>query len=138
MTILDAQALIAYLRGEPAQDTVTAVLRDGDAALGAPNLAEAVDVLTRRYGVSRERLRTTLDPLLDQTIQVLPFEQLHAWRAGELRAAHYHRSRRPLSAADCSLLALATGDDRVASSDTHLLAVAEAEGIATLALPQAG
>lgn len=134
MTILDAQALTAYLRGERAEEAVSGILREGEAAVGALNLAEAIDVLTRRYGASRERLRRTVDPLLDQVIRVVAFEERHAWRVGELRARHYHRTRRPVSSADCALIALAGPDDRVATSDQHLIAVADAEGLATVPL----
>lgn len=134
MTLLDAYALIAFLTGDRAAARVRALLRDADAGIGAINLAEAVDVMIRRRDADVAQLRRKLEPLLDRALVAVPFEPHHAWRAGELRAAHYHRTRRPISAADCALLAIAKEGDAVATADPHVLAVARAEGIQTVTL----
>lgn len=63
-----------------------------------------------------------------------PAERLHAWRAAELRVKHYHRTRRPLSLGDCLLLAMTNQQDRLATSDPHVLAAAEEGRIAWIAL----
>lgn len=52
MNVLDASALIAFLRGEPGQREVEAILRAGRAAISAGNLAEVVDLLGRRGRLS--------------------------------------------------------------------------------------
>lgn len=134
MTLLDAYALIAFLTGEPAGAEVRTLLRGGDVGIGAVNLAEAVDVMARRRQTDVEVLRRTLDPLLDRSLITVAFEPHHAWRAGELRGKHYHRTRRPVSAADCALLAIAGEGDTVATADSHMLAVAAAEGVPTIRL----
>jgi PIN domain nuclease of toxin-antitoxin system len=133
--LLDAYGLIAFLAGENAGSSVRAILREGDAGIGAVNLAETIDVMVRRRGVPAAALRQTLEPLLDSTLATIALEPHHAWRAGELRASHYHRTNRPISAADCALLAIAGDTDSVATADVHLLAVAEAEGVPTVRLP---
>lgn len=59
-------------------------------------------------------------------------------RAGQLRAAHYHRTTSPLSLADC--VALAVADDRgeaLATADPSLAAMARAEGVEVIGLPDA-
>lgn len=53
---VDAFALIALLRDEPAAGEVEGLLRRGEAAVTAINLAEALDVLERVDGVPRARL----------------------------------------------------------------------------------
>jgi predicted nucleic acid-binding protein len=59
-----------------------------------------------------------------------------AWLAAEVRVSEYHRSKRPLSMADCMLLAhaLSTGD-AVATSDAHVAHVARSRGLTIVALP---
>ncbi|MGI8903232.1 MAG: PIN domain-containing protein [Solirubrobacteraceae bacterium] len=97
MTLLDAYALIAFLSGESGAREVRDLLREGGTAIGAVNLAEVVDAMTRRRGVDSARLRLKIEPLLDRALLTIAFEPQHAWRAGELRAKHYHRTRRPIS-----------------------------------------
>jgi hypothetical protein len=54
--------------------------------------------------------------------------------AVRLRAKHYHRARRPLSLADCICVAATGSDGAVATADEAMLAMAEAEGIRSIAL----
>jgi len=58
-----------------------------------------------------------------------------AFKAARLRIEHYRRRERPLSLADCFLLAAASPEDRVATADPSVSEVARAEGIELLALP---
>jgi hypothetical protein len=58
-----------------------------------------------------------------------------AQRAAEIRAQHYHRSKRPISLADAILIASAGPDDRIATADPDVLAVAGAEGLGVVRLP---
>ncbi|MFZ2114654.1 MAG: PIN domain-containing protein [Solirubrobacteraceae bacterium] len=133
-TLIDASAIIALLGAEPAAGEVQEMLNHG-AALTTLNLAEAIDRLKRRYDLEIERTRPVIEGLLAKNLMLLPLGPAQAWRAGEIRAAHYHRSRCPISLADAVLLASAPGGGRIASSDGSLLRVAASEGIATVALP---
>jgi predicted nucleic acid-binding protein len=133
-TLIDASALIALLGAEPAAGEVQELLRSG-AAMTTLNLAEAIDRLKRRYDLEIERTRPVIEGLLAKSLTLLPLGAAQAWRAGEIRAAHYHRSRCPISLADAVLVASAPAGGRIASSDGPLLRVAASEGIATAALP---
>jgi PIN domain nuclease of toxin-antitoxin system len=133
-TLIDASALIALLGAEPAAGEVQELLNRG-AAMTTVNLAEAIDRLKRRYDLEVERTRPVIEGLLAKNLELLPLEPSHAWRAGEIRAAHYHRSRCPISLADAVLVASAPAGGLIASSDGPVLSVAASEGIATAALP---
>ncbi len=132
-TLIDASALIALLGAEPAAGEVQEMLNHG-AAMSTLNLAEAIDRLERRYGLEVERTRPVIEGLLVKSLVLLPLGPAQAWRAGEIRAAHYHRSRCPISLADAVLVASVPAGGRIASSDGPLLAVAANEGIDTVAL----
>ncbi|HUH81409.1 MAG TPA: PIN domain-containing protein [Solirubrobacteraceae bacterium] len=134
-TILDAFALIALMREEPAADQVEALLRAGDVAITAVNLAEALDVLQRIQGISRERLEEVTVPLVAERIKLIPTDERIARDAADIRARRYHRTRSPLSLADCVLLATAGPSDPIATADAPLIRVAEAENIKINALP---
>ncbi len=133
-TLIDASALIALLGAEPAAAEVKEML-DRGAVMTTLNLAEAVDRLKRRYDLEVERTRPVIEGLLAKNLMLLPLGPAQAWRAGEIRAAHYHRSRCPISLADAVLVASTPAGGRIASSDAPLLSVAASEGIATAALP---
>lgn len=133
-TLIDASALIALLGAEPAAGEVQELLRSG-AAMTTLNLAEAVDRLKRRYDLEIEQTRPVIEGLLTKSLTLLPLGPAQAWRAGEIRAAHYHRSRCPISLADAVLVASAPAGGRIASSDGALLQVAASEGVVTTALP---
>lgn len=132
--LLDAFALIALLADEPAADQVERLLRRGEAAITVINLAEAVDVLQRVQKIGRERLDAVLDPLLGEPLQLLGIDLLIALAAADIRARRYHRTRSPLSLADCVLLAAAAPGDSVATADEALIRAARAEGIAVTRL----
>lgn len=134
--LLDAFALIALLADEPAAEEVEALLRAGEAAITAVNLAEALDVLQRVQGIPRERLQEVTMPLVGDRMKLLPIDELIARDAADIRARRYHRTRAPLSLADCILLA-ATGDsDVLATADGPLIRVAEAENLQVRKLPR--
>lgn len=129
MIVLDASALIALARSEPAAAEVEEVIRSGDAAISAVNAAEVTDILLRRHAVALE----TFDALVSK-LEVRPAALAEARRAGELRARYYHRTRRPLSLADCFLLASAGSNDRIATSDQAIVDTAAAEGLSVVPL----
>lgn len=134
--LLDAFALIALLRDEPAADEVEAILRRGEAAMSAVNLAEALDVLQRVDGVDRARLDALTGPLIRESLALLAVEERTARDGADIRARRYHRTRAPLSLADCLLLAAARGAQAVvATADRPLASAARAEEIEVAALP---
>jgi predicted nucleic acid-binding protein len=136
LTLLDAYALIALLADEPAADEVEDLLREGNCRVVVVNLAEAADISQRVHGLTRDELQATLRPLfLGDVLSALRSEEGDAWRAAELRIRHYHRKDRPLSLADCFLLAHAAAGESLATADPPLAAAARTEGIEVIALP---
>ena len=126
MILLDASAMLAHLTGQPRGRAVTALLAQGGLGMATVNLAETVDVLSRRVG--RERAYDALAPLVDGPVaHVVALDAARAWRVGELRARHYHRTRRPVSLADCALLACAELDDSIATLDAMVVEMAREE-----------
>ena len=141
MTVLDAQAVVAFLRGEPAAAEVAALLRDRDdpPVVSAVNEAEILDVLVRIMGRTVDEVEQRLDWLRAGGLDVIPVDEPLARSAGRLRAAHYDRAVHPISLADCVALATALArGDRLATSDPPLADVARREGCAVLALPDSG
>jgi predicted nucleic acid-binding protein len=136
--LLDAYALIAFLVGGPATTQVRAILREGDAAVATANLAEALDASQRVHGLPIPRALEILDPLLEGPLVAVSLDADVARRAAEIRAEHYHRSSRPISLADAVLIASARQDDRIATADPDVLAVADAEQRGSVRLPDQG
>jgi ribonuclease VapC len=134
--LLDAFALIALLAEEPAADEVEALLRSGDAAITAVNLAEALDVLQRVQGIPSERLQEVTTPLVGERMKLLPIDERIARDAADIRARRYHRTRAPLSLADCILLAATGESDTLATADRPLIRSAEAENVQVKTLPR--
>ncbi len=127
--LLDAFALIALLADEPAAARVEALIRTGDATMTAVNLAEALDVLQRVEGIPRTRLEELTGPLVGERIGLRDVDEQIARDAADIRARRYHRTRSPLSLADCILLAAAGSEDSIATADRPLLRAADAEGL---------
>jgi PIN domain nuclease of toxin-antitoxin system len=138
MTLLDAYALVAFLVGGPAAASVRGLLREGGTSVATANLAEALDVSARRYGLPIERAMEVIEPLLDGTLATVSLDLVCARRAATIRARHYRRASRPISLADAVLIATAGPGDRIATADPDVLAVAAAEAVATLTLPSQG
>lgn len=134
MVVLDSFAAIALLTGEPAASQVLALL--GDARLVSTGVAEVIDRLVRVHGQSEEEVALDLAEL--GLLDALPVDAVDGLGAGLLRAHHYHRSRRAVSLADCVVGQVARrAGASVATADPHLLDLCDAEGIATVALPDA-
>jgi uncharacterized protein with PIN domain len=133
--LLDAFAVIAFLRDEPAADEVGDLIGSGDAGLLAPNVAEISDRLVRVYDQAAERVRDGVETLASTSGLTLRGVTVpDGWRAAAIRSRHYHRTDCPISLADSFLLACAGPDDRIATADPPLLNVARAERIAWTAL----
>lgn len=137
MTVLDAYAVLALLKGEPAAAEVQRLLDSGTGALTALGVAEVVDHLVRLVGASEE------DAALDLAQLGLagpdPVDGDLALQAGLLRARHYHRRNCAVSLADCVAAETARSlGSPVATSDPHLLDVCRDEGIGVIPLPDNG
>jgi predicted nucleic acid-binding protein len=135
VTLLDANALIAVVRGEPAMEEVLRILRDGSAAITATNLAEVYDSVARRFGVPHTDIADVVEPLIEGPLKPIAVDVGLARRAAEIRSVHYHRKHQSLSLADATLLAAPGPADKIASSDATVLAVAAELGIETIELP---
>ena len=86
MTLLDAYALVAFLVAGPAAAEVRAILREGHAVVATANLAEALDVSQRLYGLPIARAMDVLEPVFDGHLAVRPLDVPLARRAAEIRA----------------------------------------------------
>ena len=135
MTVLDAYAVLAFLRAEPAAAEVKALLKPRDAALTTVGVAEVLDHLIRIVGADEED--ATLDVAQLGLLDGIPVTPDLGAAAGRLRARHYHRKLRAVSMADCIAAETARSkDEALATSDPHLLDVCHAESIAHVVLPQ--
>jgi predicted nucleic acid-binding protein len=134
MTVLDAFAVVALLKGEPAAPEVQRLLDDGGASLTASGVAEVVDHLVRLVGATEDEAALDLAQLALADPE--PLDASVCLRAGMTRARHYHRTRRPVSVADCVLAEVArAGASPVATSDPPLLEMCREEGIGVVVLP---
>jgi PIN domain nuclease of toxin-antitoxin system len=133
--LLDAYALLALARREEAGDDVEALIRSEPVGMAAANLFEASERLMRLYGWTPTDTSEQLGQLVGKHIRVVALDEGVAWRGAVIRARYYHRDTCELSLADCVLLASAEPDDSVATSDPAVAAVARAEGIGLIALP---
>ena len=131
MSVFDAQAIVALLRGEPTADHVaTLMVRAGErAAIASPNIAEVIDVLVRINTRSTDEVLEKLDWLAAGGLETLPVDDGTARLAGVIHARRYHRTHRAVSMADCFALAtaLVQGDELV-TGDKALARVAGEEG----------
>jgi len=134
LTVLDAYAVIAFLRDEPAADQVRALLAAGDAALTAVGLGEVLDHLVRLAGGEEESVALDIAEL--GLLDAIAIDAPIGAAAGRLRARHYHRIRRAVSMADCLAAETARAlAQPLATADPHLLDVCHAEDIAAIVLP---
>jgi predicted nucleic acid-binding protein len=124
------------VRARRADSRRAEIWRRGDAAITSINLAETVDVASRVYGVDIEDVVEALQtPLVRGELRLIVPGRADAWRAAHFRVRYYSRREQPVSIADCFLLAAAGPGDRIATSDPAVAAVARAEGIELVALP---
>lgn len=132
--ILDAYAVLALLKGEPAAAPVAALLTRGDVRITSVGFAEIVDHLVRIVGSSEDD--AVLDVAQLGLADALPVDAMIGSAAGALRARHYRRRHRAVSLADC-VAAEAARNVGVAlvSADPHLLDLCRDEGIDRVPLP---
>lgn len=142
MILLDAFAVIAYLKAEPVvAPRVKRLLlpRQGQrqpVAISALNSAEVIDHLVRGCDVDPDDSVADVAQLGLLTVDV---DERISRRAGLLRAQHYHARRRPVSLADCvaaATLLLLPQLDALATADGDLLDLVHAEGGGVRPLPR--
>ncbi len=132
--VLDAYAVIAALVGERACAEVAPLLEDG--VVCAPNLAEVLDVCVRVHANDERIVRERVGWLLSGGLEVAALESAVALDAGALRAKHYRRRHCDVSHGDCFALALAKHRGlALATSDPDLAAIARAEDVELISLP---
>jgi predicted nucleic acid-binding protein len=135
VVLLDAYALIALFGHEPVASEVQQLIDRQEAGMTAANLAEVIDVMNRIYEVPSDEVDLALDALFPHEMTLIPLGETTARAAGSLRAAYYGRRGKPLSLADCFLLAAAGPGDSVATADAHVAEVARLEQIEVVPLP---
>ena len=133
MTILDAYAVLAFLKDEAAASEVEALISARGTTLTVVGLAEVLDHLIRISGADEEDASLDVAQLgLDDPV---PIDEKLAAAAGRLRARRYHRTRCAVSLADCLAAEAARANDRaLATSDPALLDLCHEEGIAVVVL----
>jgi predicted nucleic acid-binding protein len=135
MILLDAFALIALQRDEPAAEAVTGMIASGDAGVPSIILAEVLDLLVRAHGVPADRLFEAVSGLFAAGLTMIHTRDETPWIAARLRSRHYRARGSALSLPDCVLLATAGPGDAIATADRPILAAAQAEGIDVRPLP---
>ena len=132
--VLDAYALEAFLNLETSAPTVRDLILSGEQILiTAVNLAETADRMIRLNGATRDELESDV---LALGITVTGVDAGAGFDAADLRARHYHRTRRAVSVADCCAAAITLDRDALlVSSDPALLAMVHDEGGRYMALP---
>ena len=138
MKVLDAAAVIAFMRDEPAADHVATMLEDRSdrTVISAVNLGEVVDKLARLGGRSPASVLDRLLWLRAGGLDVLFVDDAIGEAAGQLRARHYARETSALSMADCIALATARREAAsLATLDAALARAARAEGVEVIGLP---
>lgn len=129
MILLDASALVTFLGGERGASRVGVLLRSGEAAISAVNLAEVLDVTVRVRGHDLDAVQAVIVPLVESTLPVVPVGEMEARRGSAVRIAHYHRRDAPLSLADCLLIGTASIlGAAIATRDVLLTRIARLEG----------
>jgi predicted nucleic acid-binding protein len=134
LIILDAYAVLAFLKAEPAAGDVEHLLRAGDAALTSLGVAEVLDHLIRIVRADEEEAsldlaQLGLDPPLSLAVAT-------AACSGRRRARHYLRARRPGRLADCVAAEVARSlRSQLATSDPALLDLCHDENIGVIVLP---
>jgi predicted nucleic acid-binding protein len=127
VVVLDAFAIIAFLRGEPSAAEVAALLRE-PSQLTAVNAAEVCDQMSRVFGSDPDSVDADLALLNQAGMRLISATPELATEAGRIRARRYHRQSAAVSLADCfaAAAALAAGS-ALATADPALAAVVRAE-----------
>jgi PIN domain nuclease of toxin-antitoxin system len=128
VTVLDAYAVIAYLRGEPSAGEVAELLH-GPTILTSVNAAEVLDQMVRVFGSDPDAVEADLALLSHAGMTVHAVTDELGMEAGRIRARRYHRDRAAISLADCVAASAALAARQpLATADPALAAVLRAEG----------
>ncbi len=129
MIVLDAYAVLAFLKAEAAAPEVSSLLRARvPCALTVVGVAEVLDHLIRIVGADEDE--TALDLAQLDLLDPVDLGSTTAAAAGLLRARHYHRTLCAVSLADCIAAEVTRNlDARLATSNPHLLDVCHRETI---------
>lgn len=135
MTLLDAYAVLAYLRDERAAEAVGELLVE-PTVLTVVNAAEVMDQLVRVYGRDADDVHADVSMLAYTGVRIAEVSVEVGLLAGRLRARHYHRERAPVSLADCVAAAAALSEGfPLATSDPPLAGLIRAEAGELYPLP---
>lgn len=135
MIVLDAYAILAYLRDEYAADAVAELLR-APTMLTAVNATEVLDQLVRVYDRDPDDVHADLVMLAQTGMDLIDVSANVGLLAGRLRARHYRRAQAPVSLADCVAAAAAlTVKKPLATADPQLATMLRAEGGTVHPLP---
>jgi PIN domain nuclease of toxin-antitoxin system len=137
LLIFDAYPLVAVLLGEPAGPAVAALLAEsrGESGVSTINAAEVVDGVARSRQVDAHDVASTIDLWVEGGLTIFDLDWACASRAAALRAGHYHRTRMPVSLADCTAVALAEElGATLVTSDAPMLRLAREIGVSVHAL----
>jgi PIN domain nuclease of toxin-antitoxin system len=133
IVLLDAYAVIAILRGEPAAEEVASVLENGLALIHPLNLAEVIDRMVRLARADPDEVEGDVAVLGIRTTEPNSEDLVDA---GRWKARHYHRVDRAVSLADCvAAITAVRAELPLATSDPPCAAMVREEGGTVLALP---
>jgi len=133
--VVDAGPIVSVLLDDHAAPAVTESLQGRECAVSVVNVGEVLDVLMRVHRVAPADASESVDRYLDEVARPIPATRLLAGQAASIRARHYHRRDRDVSLADCFAIATALPDADVATSDSAIARVADAEGLGVIRLP---
>ena len=131
--LLDAYAVIALLRGEPAARELRAHLDKGETVVHPLNLAEVIDRLVRVDGRDADDIEADV-ALLNISVETPGRNRLID--AGRLRSRHYRKGESEVSLADCVAASHALVQEYpLATSDAPLARMMRSEGGEVFPLP---
>jgi predicted nucleic acid-binding protein len=136
MAIFDASPVVAALLGEPGGLRAARMLADPGHTMCALNAAEVINRVSRFTGEPSGNVEAYVQLWIDAGLRVFPLDWARAVRAAELRSVHYHRTRAPISLADCGAIALAEQlSERLVTSDGPMIRIARKLGVEVLPVP---
>jgi PIN domain nuclease of toxin-antitoxin system len=135
--VVDAGPIVSVLLDDPAAPVVAELLQGRECSVSVVNVGEVLDVLIRVHRVSPDDAAESVDRYLDEVARPIPATRGLAMEAALIRARHYRRRGRDVSLADCFAIATALPDSDVATSDSAVARVADAEGLGVIGLPNA-
>lgn len=135
MVVLDAAALIALMKNEPAASAVGDLLL-GSTVMSSVNYYEVIDHLLRIVRVDQDWIDLHMAPVLHTSLQVVAPDAQLAEGAAHVRAVRYHPRDCPISLADSFSIATAiSANAPLATSDPAIISVLAAIDHQAIALP---